>query len=232
MALTLLFVILVFSATHWIQLLALAAILSISLWSSSSNFLLIARILLRFRWLLLFTFLMHMFLSPGRTIAGISWLSLDGVISGSFVCLQMSIATLMSLIFAITTTPETVASSSLWFLKPINFLGLKTNGWEDMIALVLSLIPLVYQEFENSKISADERYNPHPPSFFKSVKKWFYQIELSLDNLIYRMDEIAVQRVRDEKKNEPIQKFAPLSSIDYWVVFFCALSLTSYLVFS
>ena len=215
------------------QLLALAAILLISLWSSSSNLLLVARVLLRFRWLLLFTFLMHMFLSPGKTMAGISWLSLDGVFSGSFVCLQMTIATLMSLIFAITTRPEAVASSSIWFMKPFNFLRLKTKGWEEMIVLVLSLIPLVYEEFENSKISADEKYDAtSPSSFFKSLKKWLYQIELGLDNLIQRMDEIAVQLVRDEKKNKPIQKFSPLSSLDYSVVFFCVLFLSSYLVFS
>jgi energy-coupling factor transport system permease protein len=230
MAATLFFVILVFSATNWIQLLILAAISSIPLWYSHSNLLLIVRVLLRFRWLLLFTFLLHIFLSPGKTITGISWLSLDGVFSGSFVCLQMMIATLMSLSFAITTSAEAVASSSLWFLKPINLSGLKTHGWEEMIVLVLSLIPLVYQEFENSKKRVEEKYNAVPFSFSQSFKRWFYQIELSMDNLIYRMDQIAVQRVMDEKKAAPLQTFAPLSSMDYFFVFFCLLVLTSYLI--
>ncbi len=79
-------VMLVFAAKTWAQLLVFAVVSIIAIRVISPFFKTIWSMCRLMRWLLLFTLLVHLFFSSGRTLWGLSWLSYDGLLTGSFVC--------------------------------------------------------------------------------------------------------------------------------------------------
>ena len=98
------------------------------------------------RWLLLFTLLMHLLLSPGRTLWGMSWLSFDGLCLGGFVCVQIVLAAMMTTILAVTTTIEDLTAAFGWFVQPLSRLGCRTDDWQKILLLALGFIPVVHEE--------------------------------------------------------------------------------------
>lgn len=143
-------VVLTFAATHWAELAVLIVVAAIALRLLSAYALLALRICLMLRWLLLFTFLMHLLLSPGRTLWGLSWLSLDGLYLGSFVCLQMVVAVIFTTTLAITTSVEDLAAAFGWFVRPLSRLGCRTDDWQKTLSLALGFIPVIHAEFRDS----------------------------------------------------------------------------------
>ena len=143
-------VVLTFAAGNWAQLAVLIVVAAAALWVLSSHALLALRICLLLRWLLLFTFLMHLLLSPGRTIWGFGWLSLDGFYLGSFVCLQMVVAVILTTTLAMTTSIEDLAAAFGWFVRPLSCLGCRTDDWQKILLLALGFIPVVHAEIHDS----------------------------------------------------------------------------------
>lgn len=98
------------------------------------------------RWLLVFTLLLHLFLTPGRTLFGSRFLSFDGLVRGLLVDFQLLLALFFTLVFALSTRPEAVAWASVRLLRPLEWLGLKVSAGGDMLLLVLHLLPRVFAQ--------------------------------------------------------------------------------------
>ncbi len=111
--------------------------------------------LLYLRWLLLFTFLLHLFLTPGRTLFGLRMLSYDGLLRGIMVDLQLTLALFFTLCFALVTKPEAVAWGMTRLLGPLQRLGLPVSEVGGLLILVLHFLPQVFQQgmplFQNDK---------------------------------------------------------------------------------
>lgn len=147
---SLILVVLTFAAINWAQLAVLIVVAAAALGLLSAYALLALRICLMLRWLLLFTFLMHLLLSPGRTLWGLGWLSLDGLYLGCFVCLQMFVAVIFTTTLAITTSIEDLAAAFGWFVHPLSRLGCRTEDWQKILLLTLGFIPVVHAEIHDS----------------------------------------------------------------------------------
>lgn len=143
-------VVLTFAASDWIQLAMLLVVATGALLIISPYVWLVLRVCSKLRWLLLFTLLMHLLLSPGRTLWGLSWLSLDGLSLGVFVCVQIALAATTTTILAITTRIEDLSAAFGWFVKPLSRLGCRTEDWQKMVLLALGFIPVVREEMHLS----------------------------------------------------------------------------------
>ena len=143
-------VVLSFGAAGWMQLLSMITIVALAAWSINPVSQRIFRLFWLLRWFLLFTFLLHLFLSPGRTLWGLSWLSFDGLLSGAFVCLQMLLAVAASALLGITTTTQSLSLAFAWFVQPLRWLGCRTGEWQKILLLAMDFIPVVHAEIRAS----------------------------------------------------------------------------------
>jgi len=98
------------------------------------------------RWLFLFTLLLHLLLSPGRTLLGSAWLSLDGLLRGLQVCEQLALAVLFSSLLTLTTSPPQLAAAVAAVLRPLGRLGFPARESAMLLLLVLHFIPLLREE--------------------------------------------------------------------------------------
>lgn len=98
------------------------------------------------RWLFLFTLLLHLLFSPGRTLWGVAWLSLDGLLLGGEVCARLALAVLFSSLLTLTTPPGEVARSFAALLSPLGRLGLPVRDVAMQLLLVLHFVPVLREE--------------------------------------------------------------------------------------
>lgn len=106
----------------------------------------VPRLAWRLRWLLLFTVLVHLFFTPGRTLFGQTWLSLDGLQTGLLTCWRLLLSLLAAAGLGATTAPAALAGALGWLLSPLRRLGLPVAGAAGMVLLVLHFIPLLRSE--------------------------------------------------------------------------------------
>jgi energy-coupling factor transport system permease protein len=98
------------------------------------------------RWLFLFTLLLHLFLSPGRTLLGVAWLSHDGLLRGALVCSQLALAVLFSSLLTLTTSPRDVAGACASLLSPLERFGFSVRESAILLLLVLHFVPILREE--------------------------------------------------------------------------------------
>jgi energy-coupling factor transport system permease protein len=98
------------------------------------------------RWLLLFTLLLHLFLTPGRTLFGFEFLSYDGLLRGLTVSVQLLLAMAFSSLLTLTTSVEALAAAVAALLLPLRRLGLPVTEPIRLGQLVLRFIPLLREE--------------------------------------------------------------------------------------
>ncbi|PLX72262.1 MAG: hypothetical protein C0614_13975 [Desulfuromonas sp.] len=140
-------VILAFSAPGWPSLVVVTMALCAGMAFSGQACKPLFRACWALRWLLLFTLLMHLLLSPGQTMFGSRWLSYDGLLRGLFVCLQITVAVLAASLLTSIATPERLASTLGWFLSPLKKIRCPVDGWLRQLTLVLHFIPRVQAVF-------------------------------------------------------------------------------------
>ena len=98
------------------------------------------------RWLLFFTLLLHLFLTPGRTLFGLRMLSYDGLLRGMMVDLQLILALFFTLCFALFTESSAVVWGTEKLLSPLRRLGLPVSEAGGLLSLVLHFLPQVFQQ--------------------------------------------------------------------------------------
>jgi energy-coupling factor transport system permease protein len=98
------------------------------------------------RWLFLFTVLLHLFFTPGRTLLGLSWLSMDGLLAGLLICLQLTLAVTFSSLLTMTTPPEELVNGGVSLLLPLRRFGLPVERGGALLLLTLQFIPVFGEE--------------------------------------------------------------------------------------
>jgi energy-coupling factor transport system permease protein len=143
-------VVLVFAASGWLSLLLAAAAILVCWRLSGLSSALPCQLAWMMRWLLLFTLSLHLLLTPGRTLAGVAWLSYDGLLGGLHVCAQMLLALFAASLLAATTSTGALASTFGWSVRPLRRCGCPTDDWQRMLELALGFLPVVHAEFRTS----------------------------------------------------------------------------------
>ncbi len=219
----LLLVVFTFAATGWTELLPLLFTVGIAVRLTSPQAASLWRVCWALRWLLLFTLLMHLLLSSGRTLWGISWLSLDGLLMGTFVCVQMLMAIMVSALLAITTSTEILSRTFAWFMQPLQWLGCKTEEWQKILLLTMDLVPVVQQEIRacatpDGGIPA-AGYISRTDAGRWSV--WRQQLHGLLLRLVDRGDMIAHRIAGEQDSLRPPESLPPLMPLAFYDQLFC-----------
>ena len=214
----LILVVLSFGAAGWMQLLSVLTIVALAAWSINPHSQQIFRLFWLLRWFLLFTFLLHLFLSPGRTLWGLSWLSFDGLLSGAFVCLQMLLAVAVSALLGITTTTESLSQAFGWFVRPLRWLGCRTGEWQKILSLSLDFIPVVHAEILASG-QAESRSSDRlaPATSQGRFAAWGKRLHDLIFRLVDRGDEIAHRLTLDDTaalRPSVLPAFLPMALLD------------------
>ncbi|MEJ2200637.1 MAG: energy-coupling factor transporter transmembrane protein EcfT, partial [Desulfuromonadaceae bacterium] len=141
-----LFIVATFAAPAPLRLLGLAACALLMLISSGISWRIWWRGIRIFRWLFLFTLLLHLFLTPGRTLFGLEWLSYDGLLRGIMVCAQLFLAIIFSSLLTLTSSVEHLAAAVASLLSPLRRFRLPVEEMSWLLQLVLQFIPVLREE--------------------------------------------------------------------------------------
>lgn len=167
------------------------------------------------RWLLLFSLLLHLFFTPGRTLFGTSWLSYDGLLRGLMVDSQLLLAVLFSMLLAWTTKPERLTWGLTSLLSPLQRFKLPVREAGGLLLLVLQFFPLIREE-----VAALQSETKLPQRGIAGVKAKAAMIVPLLMRLVDRADKLAVD-IAAGNETESIQPVAAdrcLTRFD-WVFF-------------
>ena len=103
-----------------------------------------------FLWLFAFTFLLHAFLTPGRTwyVSPGGWVTLtrEGVEKGLFFSFRLSVLVVAASLMTLTTSPLDLADGLERLLRPFQRLGLPTHELAIMVSIALRFIPTLIEE--------------------------------------------------------------------------------------
>jgi energy-coupling factor transport system permease protein len=113
--------------------------------------------LLMFRWLFLFTLLLHLLFSPGRTLLGISFLSYDGLLHGLRVGWQLALAVMLSSVLTLTSTPAALARGMTALAAPLRRIRVPVTRAGDFLLMILHFLPLLRDELARSRDVGGER---------------------------------------------------------------------------
>lgn len=140
----------ILAASNW-QGFVLAALLTFTALSVSKLPLRILLGSLKSLWLLLvITFLLQAFLTPGTTIAGLGPLriSLEGAIAGGGIFVRLALLILTAFLPTLTTPPIKLTAGLESIISPFKRLGVPAHELAMMMTLALRFIPTLLQEAE------------------------------------------------------------------------------------
>ena len=145
------------------------------------------RVLRLLKWLLLFSLLLHLFFTPGKTLFGVSWLSRDGLINGLCIDAQIILAVMFSLLISSTTTSEGLSSALVSVLTPLRLVKVPVPEIGAMFSMVLHFFPLLKAELLT--LAPHKTHSGQP--LLVRLKRWSEQLELVLLNLLDHGDDLA-----------------------------------------
>ena len=202
----LIFVILTFTAQGWASLALVALAISCAASLARLPLYRLAMACWRLRWLLLLTLLMHLFLTPGRTLFGLDWLSLDGLLQGLLVDAQILLALLSALLLAMTTSMESLAAAFGWFLAPLRILGFQVDAWQELFLRSLQFLPIVRDEARG----IDPVENAADAGRGSRWNAWAVRLEGFILRLVERGDALARTIASGDSAGEAIKALPPL----------------------
>lgn len=167
------------------------------------------------RWLLLFTLLLHLFFTPGRTLFGTSWLSYDGLLRGLLIDSQLLLAVLFSMLLAWTTKPEQLAWGLTSLLSPLQRFGLPVREAGGLLLLVLQFFPIIRDEVAELQSETDL-----PQRGLAGIKAKAAMVVPLLLRLVDRADQLAVEIVGGDENGSIEQPVADRRLTRFDGVFF------------
>ena len=154
------------------------------------------------RWLLLFTLLLHLFLSPGHTLFGVAWLSRDGLRLGLLTCGQLGVAALAAALLTLSTSAERTSLACGWLLLPLARFGCPVRRWQELMSLVLHFFPVLREELRATAV-------PAGGSWTKRVTAWEDRLLPLFDRLVSRADHLARRVATGQEGLLPVEPLPP-----------------------
>ena len=163
------------------------------------------------RWLLLFTLLIHLFFSPGRTLLGVAWLSLDGLIHGTTVSLQLCLAVLFSSLLTLVTSPREIAGAFVSLGAPLRRLGVRVEEGAGLLLLVLHFLPILKEEtLAASAATNSDPSRSAPPLSAARFRAMRLMIAPLILRLVDRADALAQASARGDDDFQRHARLGPL----------------------
>ncbi|NIQ98187.1 MAG: energy-coupling factor transporter transmembrane protein EcfT [Desulfuromonadales bacterium] len=142
------------------------------------------------RYLFVVTIVLHAVLSPGRTLFGLTWLSLDGSLLGLRIAGQLAMAVTFSSLLTLTTGPADLVDSLEKLLSPFA----SRWSWPREVILFLSLIlyfiPVLREEAARV-VSRSGDDGPHRKSLLSRAMAGAELVQPLLFSLVDRADDLA-----------------------------------------
>lgn len=99
-------------------------------------------------WIILFTFLIHLFSTPGEELAGIGvfHVTWEGLGKGCFISLRLVLLILLSSLLTFTTSPVRLTDALERLLSPLKHIGVPAHELAMMMTIALRFIPTLIEE--------------------------------------------------------------------------------------
>ena len=126
----------------------LTAVTAVMIWISGVPMIMMLRSLKPLWWIILFTFIIHLFSNPGTPIAKV-WIftmTWEGVLQGCFISLRLVLLILMSTLLTFTTSPLKLTDALESLLSPFRRFGLPAHELAMMMTIALRFVPTLIEE--------------------------------------------------------------------------------------
>ena len=126
----------------------LTAVTIAMIWISGVPMIMMLRSLKPLWWIILFTFIIHLFSNPGTPIARL-WIftaTWKGIRQGCFISLRLVLLILMSTLLTFTTSPLKLTDALESLLSPFRRFGLPAHELAMMMTIALRFVPTLIEE--------------------------------------------------------------------------------------
>ena len=99
-------------------------------------------------WILLFTFIIHLFSTPGTSILHV-WIfdmTIEGAEKGFFLCLRLALLIVFSSILTYTTSPLALTDALEEIMSPLKHIGVPAHELAMMMTIALRFVPTLISE--------------------------------------------------------------------------------------
>ena len=99
-------------------------------------------------WIILFTFLIHLFSGAGDELFHV-WIltaTWDGFVHGFFICLRLALLLLLSSLLTFTTSPLKLTDALEAILSPLKVVGVPAHELAMMMTIALRFVPTLIEE--------------------------------------------------------------------------------------
>lgn len=99
-------------------------------------------------WIILFTFVVHIFSTPGEELCRVAFLSVtaEGIVEGFYICLRLVFLILLSSLLTFTTSPLKLTDAMEALLSPGKRVGVPAHELAMMMTIALRFVPTLIQE--------------------------------------------------------------------------------------
>lgn len=99
-------------------------------------------------WIILFTFVIHVFSTPGEELCKLAFLSVtwEGIVEGFYICLRLVLLILLSSLLTFTTSPLKLTDAMEALLAPSKRIGIPAHELAMMMTIALRFVPTLIQE--------------------------------------------------------------------------------------
>ncbi len=142
------FLVEVFAFTSWRAYAVLSALTVAMIVVSRVPFGMLMKSLKPLWWIIAFTFVIHIFSTPGEELCHI-WLfslTLEGVLQGLLICLRLVLLILMSSLLTFTTSPLELTDAVECLLSPFRRFGVPAHELAMMMTIALRFVPTLIEE--------------------------------------------------------------------------------------
>jgi len=212
-----------FASAGWLSLLLIGLAVAVTVYLAVLPVSPLLSTCWQLRWLLVFSLLMHLLMTPGRTLWGTDWLSLDGLLLGLRVNLQIILALLSARLLTLTTSTQDLARTFGWFTHPLRHFGLHPAEWQSLLLHSLHFLPVVRIEAQAAgAVGQTGRAG-------RSWDDWSMRLESFVLRLVEHGDALAQRVAAGEPVSDSLSELPPLLPLavheTLFVLTFCLLML-------
>ncbi|PLY03681.1 MAG: hypothetical protein C0623_01305 [Desulfuromonas sp.] len=163
------------------------------------------------RWLLVSIIALHMLLSPGHTIRGLSWFTYEGLARGLMVSLQIVLAMAISLVLMRLLTSERAVQTFAALLKPLTIIGFDVSGPIGQLRMTLRFVPVLQEEGKVAVASVKDRATP---GFLNRIQILQKMVMTIFERMVVRADRLAHQAASGTPtsvETDKLPSFLPLN---------------------
>lgn len=172
-------------------------------------------------WIIVFTVLIHIFTTPGETIAKVWILSVtqEGVQQAALMSIRLILLIVLSSLLTFTTSPITLTDALEKLLTPFKKFGLPAHELAMMMTIALRFIPTLLEETERIMKAQEARGADFSSgSIVKRVKGMIPLLVPLFISAFRRADDLAVAmeaRCYRGGENRTRMKVLRITSVDY-----------------